>query len=434
MAMPPNTVVQMLRRLSGACSFPAPWERISCDEAFICLPTDLTALIDKLRRRFGDKELIKQGILEAAEPKPEVNSTLTANPNYVLAPLCGNQKGLIVAGQKSIDARRWSIVALLSNRSMEQLFRVVPARVFVTFSSVDLALLWSLGFAAIPSERLASIGGEELDELCQKLRLRRGATGREVAVGNSRTQKKPIFPIFVNWSPATLELADYAECRQAEQHFSELIRHLRLDLSGGGVWKPTAREIETLSFRLKHGSLTEVVEAVKASAEKSLLPFGAVKEAAPPSGKAYVAALEYWHQTARGTDDHRQTKAWDALQRQQTQAVILPLSKKVQTETDPLTRNLWAALSGVSTVFHRQAAFMSAKLNEQVRSHGFKISGQLPPADFQQLDVLTGHIIALSENLQSCNSLKNRKIGNPPAKTPPPDLKPSGSAPKTSQP
>lgn len=243
-----------------------------------------------------------------------------------------------------------------------------------------------------------------------------------------------MFPVFVNWSPATLELADYAECRQVEEHFSQLIRHLRLDLSGGGVWKPTAREIESLSFRLKHGSITEVVEAVKASAEKSLLPFGAVKEAAPPSGKAYVAALEHWHKAARGIDDPRQGKAWDTLQQQQSQTVIMPLSKKMQTETDPLTRNLWAALSGVSTIFHQQAAFIGAKLSEQVRSQGFKISGQLPPADFQQLDSLTGHILALTENLQSCNGLKNRKIGNPPAKTPPPDLKPSGSAPKTSQP
>ena len=298
MAKPPKTVLDALRKMSGACTFPAPWERVSCDKAFISLPNDLSSMIEKLRGKFGDKELIKQGIFIAAET-PEVNSSLAASPNYVLATSSRLHGGLIIVNQKSLDCRRWSIAELFSNQAMEHQFGVIPSRVFVTFSSIDMALLWSLGFAAIPSERLASIGGEELDALCSMLRLRRGADGRTGANGNPRMQSKPIFPIFVNWSPAALELADYPECRQAEQHFSQLIRHLRLDLSAGGVWKPTAREIETLSFRLKHGSVTEVVDTVRASSEKSLLPFGAIKEAALSSGNAYVAALEQWHQAAR---------------------------------------------------------------------------------------------------------------------------------------
>ena len=46
----------------------------------------------------------------------------------------------------------------------------------------------------------------------------------------------------------------------------------------------------------------------------------------------------------------------------------MPLSKKVQAENDPLTRNLWAALSSVSTVFHQQAAFMARQI-ERADSH-----------------------------------------------------------------
>ena len=82
-------------------------------------------MMGKFRREFGDKELIQHGILTAVDQQSEVNVTLTANPNYLLATAARHRGGLIVAGQKSLDPRRWLIVELLSKHGMEHLFRVV---------------------------------------------------------------------------------------------------------------------------------------------------------------------------------------------------------------------------------------------------------------------------------------------------------------------
>ncbi len=413
-----DQIYQRLVADAESCQFPAPWEEIPCHKAFVRLPTDMTSTLDKLRCEFEESDLIEAGILVTTAPgEAMANPQLTEYADFVFAPRHSGKVGLIVVGLKALGIDTWSVAEMLAYSGMGPLFSKISSQVFIVFSAADLALLWSLGFPAISHERLACLGGEELDMFCRALRLRRPAASNastDVEYSQSRSPQ-PFFPVLVNWCPATLDLTDRPEAQAVEEHLSKLSQFLRVDLSGGGIWKPTEIQLETIKFRLQYGSPAEVFEALVKSATKNRSPLSGSNEKPMVPAEAYVAARGDWQKACRERIESRQSLTWDVLQRQQEKTLIAPLIKQGQTESDPLSQNLSVTLAEVSDVFHTHASFMGVKLSTHIRDHGLKMSGQLPPGDFRQLDTLASHILSLTEGVHSCrvnNKKKAFKLSN----------------------
>lgn len=405
-----KSIYQTLAKAGEPPAFPAPWTDLKCHKAFVHLPTDLTETLAQLIETYEESELLDCGICTIGETGEAIaNPQLLANLQYVLAPTSAAQAPLVLAGLRSIAPDSWSVEAILSNELMAPLYSAAPDHIFVVFSAADLALFWSLGLPAIPFEGLANLAKDSLRTFCTKLRLQRTAIARGQLASTSSHQST-LFPILVNWSPTNLDLTDYADATAIAGHFKQLCQHLDLDLSRGGVWKPTECQIEAVKFRIKCGTWEDVRDALLGTLRRSSLsPFVGIDEKWATPWEEYLAALKNWEAASNSGDTSREMRTWKEVGRLQRMLLVAPLIE-LAAGSDPLSRNLSLVLAELSSTFHRQACLVNARISKATPDPKNKTAGQLPTADFHQLSALAGHISKLTEQVQLCQTRAVKKI------------------------
>ena len=396
-------------------SLPAPWSRFQSHGAFHRLPEDLDPLLTQLIKQFDKPSLIAAGILvKDAGDAPIANPWLEKFRDCLLAMVRPAPSIAMIAGPHAIDGSS-AVITLLQSPVMEPLIRRAANRIFITFSAADSAVLWSMGLPAVPGERLVDLGGEELEEFCELLRLSRVKAAQPKPVfGASKSSpvRSPIFPIFVDWSPAALSLVADPEVRRAETHFSKIAQYFGTDLRGGGTWKPTEAQIEELKFAIQYGKLEHVLDALLKSSETNREPFSGPGGDSFAVSNSLATAIEQWQAACDQNDVRKQQEAWSALRRAHAEELMNPIVKMSQATNDSLMKNELFVLAQTSDVFHQRAAVSGARLSKAVGNQGLQSISDIPVHEFRALDSLARGVLAQTKEIRSCCK-KGRKLGRP---------------------
>jgi len=422
-----NEIYEAMLTDAEPCSLSPAWADLECHPAFVRLPEDMTPIIQRLRGMFQEEELIESGILlKSADSSCRMNPLLSKHRDFVLVTERAGEVGphQLVAGLKSVGQHNWCVMATLIDLRMSEMFENFDSRIFVAFSQADLAAAWSIGIPAIPSMMLDNLGGTLLEHFCKSLKLRRSSTEFNFDVASPVAT--PIYPVLINWSLAELELKEHPAARAVEQHLVNLQRHLGIDFSDSAVWTPSAEELESIKFRVKHGAPSDVVLEALIDSSSNCECFGL-----SPSKKArlepqrYVDAVRDFTACAAGSDTLRRQKAWDRVLQLQESELITPLMNQAEEEQDALRRTLLTSLAEMSRMFHSQTMLLSAQLAKNVRDLGAKATAELPGEEFRQFVALSDRILAMAQGAQSCRSKKTKS--NKVRKVPPTTSKPSDS-------
>lgn len=422
-----NKIYEALLTDVEPCSLSPAWGGVECHPAFVRLPEDMTLIIERLRGMFQEEEIVESGVLlKAGDGASRINPLLIKHRDFILVTERAGEVGphQLVAGLKAVGQHNWCVMATLIDLRMSEMFENFDSRIFVAFSQADLAAAWSIGIPAIPSMMLDNLGGTLLDHFCKSLKLRRASTAFNFDVASPVAT--PIYPVLINWSLAELELKEHPAARAVEQHLVNLQRHLGIDFSDSAVWTPSAEELESIKFRVKHGARDDVLEALIDSSSNCEC-FGL-----SPSKKArlepqrYVDAVRDFTACAAGSDTLRRQKSWDRVLQLQESELIAPLMNQAEEEQNALRRTLLTSLAEMSRMFHPQTMLLSAQLAKNVRDQGAKATAELPAEEFRQLVALSDRILAMAQGAQSCRSKKAKSSKN--CEVPPTTSQPSDSA------
>ena len=238
---------EIYEALVGLCStftLPGPWHSIACDPAFFCLPNDNAAVLAELRQQFADADLIKSGIVKTDETNSLIwhpDLVVEGAPIWAIRPSRDEKPVGLIAQMRTIGKTTWALVWAFEDHRQNERIAAAGNQVVVAYSMADLAILQSLGIAAVPGGNWNRFTKGQLSYLYKKLRItsqtpQANMYGDE---GSDSAGSESTSLILANWSLATFDPSDIVAATTSWSHLVELDRNLKLDLSTFGLWKPS---------------------------------------------------------------------------------------------------------------------------------------------------------------------------------------------------
>lgn len=304
----------------------------------------------------------------------------------------------------------------------------------VAFAISDVVALRALGIPATLATGLSELGRGRLEEFAHRFHLWDAPAWDHFNEGQGNTDpldsdaadsnapeeenepetvtgRAAIPPqlIFADWFPATLSLERPEGLSAVRAHFARLESDLGLCLEDVYTWRPTAAELQTLSFCLEYGNSKDVRSAVLQSLDKSTerlnVPAGSMCQVfGPPADHATTVSQLQELRQRRGDKQLRQ-KAWQNFDESLESDFIQPLIREAQNASEPVQGNLLLALAATSRLHHMEAALIADNLARRVNETGTRCTEGIPEAEIKQLLALSNRIVSLAKELKRCPKL-----------------------------
>jgi hypothetical protein len=399
----PGAIYSEIDKRSPRAVLPEAWGRRPCPRDVFMVPEDTAGLERCLRRGFNENDLLASGAFVKVPPdSAPVLSPLLRHGGAFALPIRTSQNSRpldIVVRSRSLSGQRTAWRALLCHYRNAQLTTKDSPEMYAAFDEADVAAFWALGLPCIHARGLHFAKQEDIEILIRVL-------------GMPLTQEGLLGPpepfcfiplTIVNWSPASLTLADAVGSVEVIRHLRRLCQFVRVPLHEFGVWKPTPKEADRIRFCLQVGERPSVLEAVEDSAANAIALMAKPAPKTAGIGK-YAEAMSQWRRASdEPTDSIHVREAWQQVLRSQQEALIDPLLRAAEEANDPMDRNLHAVVAHLSRLVHPLALTLAATPTGPVDAR--LTPAGYPAEELGQLIKLTNQILVLSRELR-CPSIQ----------------------------
>jgi len=407
-------VYEALVQASSPLKLPLPWQNISCDPAFFCLPVDKTSLLAELRRQFSDADLLKAGVVII-----DADNIVSLHPYLVVdgAPVWAirtkpNEKPTALIAQMNSFGKNasgkniWVVSTALQDHRQSELIAAADNQVVLAYSMMDVAILRSIGIAAVPGDKWSRLSKPQLDYLCRWLRISQGPGPNTF----DAELRGPLTLALANWSLAVLDRTDIGAATTSWSHFVELHRFLELDFDTFGLWKPSEEHLKQLGYRLVYQNVNKVRAWLLDSMEEDARAIDAdliVKRSPAPT---IDDAFRAWQQAERNpTNQFGRQKAYDQYCELVDRQRFDPLVEEALQTSDPLERNAELALAETSRLLQPQVQLLTEKIRRSIGEKGTREGSILTKEELESVLALSDRLIALTEEVQACRRNKLTK-------------------------
>lgn len=440
-------VYEALAQAGSAYQLPSPWHHIPCDPSFFCLPGNKAALLADLRRQFSDADLIQAGVVTS-----DATKTVVWHPQLVVGdvPIWAirtrpNQKPTaLIAQLKNVGKNTWAVRAALQDYRQSSLLAAADEQVVVAYSMPDAAILRSLGFVAVPGGSWNRLTRQQLDFLCQKLRITSpapqpntfGAAGmgpeKTAPTKTAPTKKGPLSLILANWSLAAFAATDIGAATTSWSHLQELNRNLELAFDTFELWKPSAQHLQQLGYQLQYQDFKQVRAGLLNCMAEDATAIDADFRVKRPTARTITEALRVWQRAERNAmNPVGRQKAYEQFCELIDRQRFDPLIEEALRAQNPLERNAELALAETSRLLQPQVQLLTEKIRRSIGEKGARAGSILTKEEWEPVLQLTDRLIALMEGVHACRRHKPTKTItslNPPESR----SAPSASKPKKS--
>lgn len=292
-------VFEAIVKASQAYTLPSPWQNIPCDPAFIRLPTDGASLLAELRRQFSDELLINAGAETVdAEGNVGLSENLVADdaPVWAIRSNPDQKVTALVTQMKSLGNDEWALATAMRDHRQYDLIADAEEQIVVAYSMQDLAILRSLGIAAVPGGNWDQLSKPQLDFLCEILRI---APRAPVSSTLGPEELKPQvtrarYLTVANWSLATMDSADVVAVTTSWAHLVEIYSYLDLSFGTLGLWKPSEKNLKQLRFQAQYMDVQNLCARLLEGMEEDSSAIDADLYAKPHPPQSVVDAHRAW--------------------------------------------------------------------------------------------------------------------------------------------
>jgi len=423
-------VFEALVQTGSAYKLPSPWQDISCDQAFFCLPSDKTSLLAELRQQFSDADLIKAGVVSIdAGDIVSLHHRLLVDgaPVWAIRTAPNQKPTTLIAQMQSLGNNTWEVCSALQDHPQSKLIAAADDHVVLAYSMTDMAILRSIGFAAIPGGDWHRLSKGQLNYLCQRFRI-----GLPAPKLKGPEETGPLSLILANWSLATVDRTDIRAATSSWSHLVELHQFLNLDFDTLGMWKPSEKRLKGLGYRLQYQNVkrirAELLNSMDEDATAMELNLLIKRSPAP----TYIDAYRAWQQAERNSmNQFGRQKAYDQFCELVERQRFDPLVEEALQASDPLERNAELALAETSRLLQQQVQVLTENIRRSISEKGTRAGDILTKEQLESVLALSDCVIDLTKGVQGCRRnkpTKTVKLLNPTAVR----SKPSASKPKKS--
>jgi hypothetical protein len=313
----------------------------------------------------------------------------------------------LIAGCTSLGGKPWAVIAAFQDHRQRKLIAAADNCVVVAYAMSDLAILRSLGIAAVPGRSWNSLTKPQLDFLCATFQITSWSSppktlGTQHCNPPQSAETRELSLILANWSVAAFNAAHLDAAQTTWSHLAQLFRNLDLtNESFIGLCSPSADDLARLRDQLRYQDVSQIRAGLLtclADNTKSL-----ETELRPPSPPAntYVEAWREWQAAvANPRLAFGGQEACDRYRELVERQRFEPLHDQALRTVDPLERNLTFALVELSRLQHDEAQALSGKMYRNFRQGR---AGSLnTEEDLGPLLALTDRALALTKGVLEC--------------------------------
>jgi hypothetical protein len=382
---------ERLLALCAPLTFPAPWGFLRPHSHCRGPVRDPGAALAGLRAEFPDPLLSAAGLLE---PGPDGRGRLPpalAGPAAAVVPLRRHPLAppfALLTAAGCLPRRLLPARAALEDAQFGPLTR--NAVLVVAADVLEVALLWSLTFAATLADGLDTLGAAGLREVD-------GRFGRGTRLA------------LLGWCPLVPSAGPSAAVAPAAARLAAARVYLGLPLAGVKAWEFFEQELGNLRFRLELRDADLVLELLRASTEQWedvewLCPGPVAAELGPPPPPGYAAAQEALmaalaerREGAQPASRLREPLA--AYEAAVQRELVAPLQRWALEGPDPVARAAGAELANVGSLLHRMAPRLADLQYDQLTRPRGAEDGPPPPPLLAQYLALAGRFGGLMRDL-----------------------------------
>jgi len=290
----------------GGCEsaqLPDWWQHLPAAPAFVRLPEDIQSLLTNLHKAGTVDELQRAGLVSADEGTLTLDAQVLQMPMWVIQDAPNNQLHGVIANLQAVGQTDWPVALALRDPAQAALLTDRGQPLVVAYSQADLAILRSLGIAAIPGDDWRHLTREQWQFLTQILHIPKSLPHFVPDDAfNRREEVSPRELVFANWNLAMLDSADRPLAAASAQWLHNIAENLEVPSESFLLWKPSLANLESIRISLRYGDTAQVRDAVLRSVESDIeqaqLYAASSRERPPPPTlvehyRAWRAATRY---------------------------------------------------------------------------------------------------------------------------------------------
>ncbi len=360
-------------RVLQSCQ-PVPWP-----DDWSWLPESAAGLV-----QVGDDEELEASLLDEFEGEDLKSAgvmELTVDDEYVLAETIVESPLLALHEHQStrctdiltqtgcLTGRTPALLVAIDDEHTEEHLEDAGGRIFIAADLRDVALLRALGLPAVSAEGLHQMTAKQIARLSRHAGWMRkpgspvNLTPSEEREALSRLAQtlrdrrdKPRHRIsrltLVAWSPWQVSSECPSIIEMVIKYFSDLSKHLRLDVSPVEVWRPTEEELERFHFVANLHQKTDMRRALLDSVRDSVWSLAELESpdfqlVADPDYRTACSVLV----SAAGENPERFQAAQTALTGILESQIVGPLIEEAKLSTNASIRALGLQLAELTRLF-----------------------------------------------------------------------------------
>ena len=426
---------------------PGHWNHVPCDRDFFRLPADRAAILAGLRQQFTDADLLGSGVVI----KPGEGSgagglqwhpSLVADqvPIWAIRAQDEAEPTQLIANMGTVGQKTWSLIVALGDHRQSQLIYEADGQVVVAYSMADLAILRSVGIAAVPGDNWSSLSKPQLAALCRAMEnagaaATRPSPGAAMPVSHSTG---PASLIVANWSLSSLGREPIAAATATWTHLAQLHKHLDLPFDSFGCWTPTQKDLDRLAYQVRYREIAQIRTSLLGSIEQDSLAIDAEDYVEPRPVTTIADALRAWRRAEgdAATSPAARQQAYEHLCELIERQRFTPLMEEALQVTSPPVRNAEILLAETGRLLAPQMLLLTEKLRRSVGEKGTQTEGGFSKDEFKQVLELIDRQLKLTEVVQACRGHRPvkqrppRKVAKAKSPTTPPSAAAASPPPK----
>jgi hypothetical protein len=429
----PGSVYARLIELSPEYQPSGHWRRFARPLPFYCVTEQPDALLAMLLAEFSVETLDHAGVVDVAAGGPPRLVASLSQPGTILLPLYDAASAppddSLPAGIPPDDvppddilvdggclSGRLPASAAMQDPRFRRALAADPAVLYLAFSMVDAAALWSLGLPATLASGLQRIRGRQLADFCRQFRIPRYAPDhstprrasaapagrRQNPAAGERLFEPPPHLTLVGWSPQALDAAEPELFDGLHKHWDDCRRHLDIGLEEVYVWRTTPDELTGFEFAAEHGTGRDLRRLIAASSERSAASFGwsPPAESLPPADIG--AAVERLITSSRSRDPAAMGRVEAEYTQMLARDVLQPLIDLAAEVECPLTGSALVLAAEMGRLVHQLAA--------RIACRGIRIVDGRPDPHLQQLLSLIDRYLKIFNGIQTWDRSHNGRL------------------------
>lgn len=343
-----SLILETLRRCGTPVQLPGAWARVPCDRAFFQLESIENTAQTLLNAHATDK-LVDAGL-----------GVLDAAGQFCLASHFVENRSLLLALHESPDKPPFEVVAgrplgwrtLLADHAIRARLAERHCRVLVASDMLDLAILRSLGFLAIPLIDLASLSGTCLEDFREHFAISLDNQKRKRKADNSAVR---LSLTIADFSVARLCGGERSDVAPLREHLRGMCDYLDFDDELYLAWSPSAEDLKEIEFCALTGQREHARRAVSKSVSKNCFalhePTGARRNAPPTLATAFQRLLNSLRDVSGNSTPDEHAKL---VQNRLETEIFEPLTRRACDSTDPVEKGYYLQLANLNRIVQPQ--------------------------------------------------------------------------------